>query len=214
MNLLTTTYSQQVQKLPEAGQHIIAQYDEETIVVYQAYRNQIGNFAAQNGYFDEGFSLNRMSWIKPNFLWMMYRGGWGKKEGQEVILAITLQRQVFDNILELVVHSKFIPEIYPDEKSWKKSVDRSNVRLQWDPDRNPNGNRLGRRAIQLGLRGEVLAKYAREWIVSIQDVSEFAAEQYEIVKSGNWDSLIVPTESVYKVNNSEVSQKLQLSIAD
>jgi hypothetical protein len=208
MDLLTTTYSQQFQKLPESGRHIVAQFDEETIVVYQAYRNQIGSFAAQNGYFDEGFSLNRMSWIKPNFLWMMYRSGWGTKDGQEVILAIKLKCQVFDEILELAVCSKFIPDLYSDEKAWKKAVDRSDVRLQWDPDRNPNGNRLARRAIQLGLRGEVLTKYAREWIVSIQDISEFVAEQYEIVKSGDWDSLIVPTESVYRVNNSEVSQKL------
>jgi len=27
-----------------------------------------------------------MSWIKPNFLWMMYRCGWGTKEGQQVTL--------------------------------------------------------------------------------------------------------------------------------
>ncbi|MFT5999906.1 MAG: hypothetical protein ACI81P_002365 [Neolewinella sp.] len=29
------------------------------------------------------FSYQRMSWIKPNFLWMMYRCGWAKKQDQE-----------------------------------------------------------------------------------------------------------------------------------
>jgi hypothetical protein len=38
------------------------------VVVYQAYRPEIGHFAAQHGYFGGSFSLDRMSWIKPNFL--------------------------------------------------------------------------------------------------------------------------------------------------
>jgi uncharacterized protein DUF4291 len=27
-----------------------------------------------------------VTWIKPSFLWMMYRCGWGKKAGQETVL--------------------------------------------------------------------------------------------------------------------------------
>jgi hypothetical protein len=27
-----------------------------------------------------------MSWIKPNFLWMMYCSGWGTKQRQRIIL--------------------------------------------------------------------------------------------------------------------------------
>ena len=67
-----------------SGRHVLAQYDAETVVVYQAYRPSIGAFAATHGYFGGGFSPSRMSWIKPNFLWMMYRCGWATKEGQEV----------------------------------------------------------------------------------------------------------------------------------
>ncbi|WP_141653813.1 DUF4291 family protein, partial [Erwinia billingiae] len=26
------------------------------------------------------FSMTRMTWIKPSFLWMMYRSGWGMKD--------------------------------------------------------------------------------------------------------------------------------------
>jgi Domain of unknown function (DUF4291) len=33
------------------------------------------NFAARHGTLSGGFSLNRMSWIKPNVLWIMYRSG-------------------------------------------------------------------------------------------------------------------------------------------
>jgi hypothetical protein len=91
MCLITTTYTEQITKLPKIGRQIIAQFDDEGIIVYQAYRPEIGNFAATHGYFGgESFRLTRMSWIKPNFLWMMYRCGWAQTEGQEVVLAIKI----------------------------------------------------------------------------------------------------------------------------
>jgi len=68
--------------------------------VYQADRPAIGHFAATHSYFGgDYFSLTRMSWIKPNFLWMLYRSGWGQKEGQEVVLAVKIKREAFDIIL-------------------------------------------------------------------------------------------------------------------
>ncbi|MBQ1688320.1 MAG: DUF4291 family protein [Lachnospiraceae bacterium] len=41
---------------------------------------RIANEAVAKGAFGSHFSMNRMSWIKPSFLWMMYRCGWGTKE--------------------------------------------------------------------------------------------------------------------------------------
>ena len=87
MNLLTEAYLVQTARWPNSGRHILAQFDDESVIVYQAYRPAIGHFAARNGCFGGEFSLNRMSWIKPNFLWMMYRCGLASKEGQEVVLA-------------------------------------------------------------------------------------------------------------------------------
>lgn len=99
MKLLTEPYLNQASNWPKTGRHILAQFDEDTVVVYQAYRPAIGLFAAEHGYFGGEFSLNRMSWIKPNFLWMMYRSGWGTKPEQEVTLAVSLRRSAFDQIL-------------------------------------------------------------------------------------------------------------------
>jgi Domain of unknown function (DUF4291) len=92
MQLRIEPYLKQQENWPPSGKVILAQYDADSIVVYQAYRPSIGHFAAENGYFGGDFKLSRMTWIKPNFLWMMYRSGWGSKEGQEVTLAIRLQR--------------------------------------------------------------------------------------------------------------------------
>jgi hypothetical protein len=152
VNLVTEPYLAQVGRWPRTGRHILAQFDAETVVVYQAYKPSIGRFAAEHGSFGGEFSFTRMSWIKPNFLWMMYRSGWGTKEGQEVTLAVTLRRTAFDAILAGAVHSTFVPEVYGSRSEWEQALARSAVRLQWDPDHSPTGAKLERRAIQLGLR--------------------------------------------------------------
>jgi hypothetical protein len=90
MNLITENYETQTARWPQNGQHILAHFDDKSIVVYQAYRPAIGRFAIEHGSLARPeFSLSRMSWIKPNFLWMMYRSGWGTKEGQESTLGLT-----------------------------------------------------------------------------------------------------------------------------
>jgi Domain of unknown function (DUF4291) len=210
MQLKVEPYLQQQEKWPQKGKVIMAQYDADSIVVYQAYRPAIGHFAAEHGYFGGEFKLSRMTWIKPNFLWMMYRSGWGRKEGQEVTLAIRIQRSAFDEILSQAVHSKHIPGLYEDEKSWSRAVKRSDVRLQWDPDHGPMGNRLERRAIQLGLQGEAALKYSREWIISIEDISAFVAEQRQNLGEKNQEAFLTPSESVYEVSDPETVKRLQI----
>src|SRR4051794_22208495 len=149
MNLKTEPYLEQLRRWPPTGRHILAQLDDESVVVYQAYRPAIGRFAAEHGYFGGAFSLDRMSWVKPNFLWMMYRSGWGSREGQQVVLAVWLRRAAFDEVLRQAVHSSFVPEVYGGEQEWKQAVAGSCVRLQWDPDHDPSGQKAERRAIQL-----------------------------------------------------------------
>ena len=207
MRLITEPYLAQKARWPRSGRHILAQFDAESVVVYQAYRPEIGHFAARHGYFGGGFSLGRMSWIKPNFLWMMYRSGWGTKEDQEVTLAVRLRRDAFDEILRLAVHSTFVPEVYESQEAWKRAVAGSDVRLQWDPDHGPAGSPLERRAIQLGLRGDVLARYAREWLLGVEDISEFVAEQ-RANAAAPYERLVTPREDVYPVADPEVAARL------
>ncbi|MEA5604357.1 DUF4291 domain-containing protein [Nostoc sp. UHCC 0252] len=210
MRLITEPYLTQVSNWPKNGRHILAQYDDHSIVVYPAYRPAIGNFAATYGYFGGEFSFDRMSWIKTNFLWMMYRSGWGTKSEQEVVLAIRIKRSAIEEILAAAVHSSYVPELYPDESAWQKALKRSQVRLQWDPDHHPSGARLERRAIQLGLRGEMLAAYAKDWIVNIEDISDFVQKQRQNIKS-DCAELITPQERVYSVFDTETQAKLRLS---
>ena len=211
MNLITESYLAQQAYWPQTGKHILAQYDEHSIIVYQAYRPAIGRFAATQGYFGGEFSFARMSWIKPNFLWMMYRSGWGTKEGQETTLAIRLKREAFDTLLVKAVHSSYQAELYSDRDTWKNMLERSSVRLQWDPDHDPTGTKLERRAIQLGLRGPVLASYARKWVLDIEDISDFVQEQYEHVRVGKYEQLVTPREREYVVED-KLARKLGIDM--
>lgn len=205
-------YNEQVKQWPSKGRHILAQYDNDSVIVYQAYRPAIGHFAVQHGYFGGEFSLNRMSWIKPNFLWMMYRCGWGAKPGQEVILAVRLQRQFFDSVLAQAVPSSFNADLYSSQQAWRQAVKQSNVRLQWDPDHDPAGYKLPRRAIQLGLRGEVLGMYSNSAILEIIDVSELVKQQRNniTITDSNYQYLVMPQESVYRPANGAQYEKLGL----
>lgn len=210
MKLFTEPYLTVISRLPKTGCHIIAQYNNESIVVYQAYRPAIGHFAATHGYFGGEFKLDRMSWIKTNFLWMMYRSGWGTKTDQEVVLAIWIKREAFEEILAAAVHSHYVAEIYPNHSEWQQQLKNSQVRLQWDPDHDPFGEKLERRAIQLGLRGQILAAYSKEWIVNIEDISDFVQQQRQNIKS-HCAELITPQEKVYPVCELQIQKKLELS---
>ena len=91
---------------------IRALYSKDTIRVYQAYNKIIASEAVMNGTFGNNFRMDRMTWIKPSFLWMMYRCGWATKENQEYVLAIDIQRKAFDYLVANAVISTYQEEMY------------------------------------------------------------------------------------------------------
>lgn len=213
-NLLTKlkieSYNSQINRWPITGNHILAQFDAHTIVVYQAFKPAIGLFAANNGYFGDQFSFTRMSWIKTNFLWMMYRSGWGTKERQEIVLAVRLKRTAFDTILEESVNSIFQKGTYSNQPERESAITKPSVRFQWDPDYSPIGARLERRALQIGLRNSILAKYTKEWIVEIENISLYVQNQHQY-GTPPYNNLFTPREDVYPVVNKEIGTKLGIS---
>jgi hypothetical protein len=208
MMISAEPYLEQLKRWPASGRHILAHFNESCIVVYQAYRPGIGQFAVENQRFGGEFSFSRMSWIKPNFLWMMYRSGWGTKPGQEVTLAIHLQRKGFEEILALAVHSAYVPELCDSLETWRTRLAESPVRLQWDPDHDPAGIEQERRAIQLGLAGEVLHRYAEEWLVRIEDVSDFVSQQRAHANTPGFRGLLTPSENVYPIEDRDLAGRL------
>lgn len=170
-----------------------------TLVVYQAFRPAIAAWAVEHQTFGgPDYSYARMSWIKTSFLWMMYRSGWAQKEGQERILAITLKLEDFETILGKMAHASFNPTFDANHETWQKTLTLKPGRLQWDPDHDPKGTPLDRRAIQLGLKGDILERFGKHYCTRIEDVTPFVAEQRTFVNNNQLHKLLVPREDVYR----------------
>ncbi|WP_171050347.1 DUF4291 domain-containing protein [Nocardia cyriacigeorgica] len=177
---------------------IRAQFDDETITVYQAYGPQIADEALDMGRFGRAFKRERMTWIKPSFLWMMYRCGWARKPGQENVLAIRISREGFEWALRHSAFSHYDPAVHSDRQVWKDSL-AAPVRIQWDPERDTMFRPLPYRSLQVGLSGEAVRRYCDEWIVSIDDVTEVARNMEALVGSGATEAALelAPVERVY-----------------
>lgn len=211
MTLDTIHYSEYEKDLPQSGRHILCQERGDNLIVYQAFNPRISHFAVQYQRFGGNhYKFTRMSWIKPNFLWMMYRAGWADKEHQQQILAIEIRKEHFISLLDQAVHSSYKESVYKEHTNWKDKVASSSVRLQWDPDHDPHGEKIPRRAIQLGLRGDVLKQFATDWIISIEDITPFVKEQKALLDENRMDELMVIRETVLAVDDPGIVQKLEL----
>ena len=182
---------------------IIGEFDTEGIFVYQAYNKQIAEEALSLQRFGKKFKLTRFSWIKPSFGWMLYRSGYASKASQEIILKIKLSHQNFHKILEAAVPTTQDLNIYKSGKQWREKHKEAEVRYQWDPDRDSQLGKLERRAIQLGLQGEILENYARKWIIEINDVTSLA---YRVQREPD-NQKLWPDEREYKVSE-DIMRKL------
>ena len=209
--LRTAPYVLQKDMWPQEGRHILAQHDEASIYVYQAYGSAIARFAVDHQRFGGEFSYSRMSWIKPNFLWMMYRSGWATKQGQEHILAIRIRRSLFDELLHSAVPSSPDPTRYASREGWQQALARSEVRLQWDPDHDPAGRPLRRRAIQLGLRGDALRRFGERDLLSVADITAFVTEQ-RLHLVGDLGALLVPEERVYQPSDGAAAAAVGIDV--
>ncbi|WP_222283392.1 DUF4291 domain-containing protein [Rhizobium leguminosarum] len=173
---------------PIPEHQIRAAYDEQTIRVYQAYSDQIADAALREGTFvSPPFKIDRMTWIKPSFLWMMYRAGWGLKDaGQARILAIDISREGFEWALRNSCLS------HPDESmskdEWLRVKEATPVRIQWDPDRDLQLQPQTYRAIQIGLSKQAVELYVRQWIERITDITSDAHDIHALVLQGKFEA--------------------------
>ena len=84
------------------------------------------------------------------------------------------------------------------------------MRLQWDPDHLPTGEKCERRAIQLGLRGESLEAFGEREALEIIDVSHFVAEQSANLSDWRTGTLMTPAERVYVPTDTAVASHVGL----
>ncbi|ASF47671.1 DUF4291 domain-containing protein [Methylovulum psychrotolerans] len=162
---------------------IRAVYDEQTIRVYQAYSDSIADAALAQGTFAPPFKMTRMTWIKPSFLWMMYRAGWGFKDpSQARILAIDISRAGFAWALANSCPSH--PDQPLNQETWQHLKQAKPVRIQWDPERDLQLNPLPHRSIQIGLGGIAVDLYVNQWLQNITDITPQAQAIFALVQQG------------------------------
>lgn len=184
---------------PTTYRQIRAMFDDDTIAVYQAYGPEIAGPAVAAGTFVPPFSTNRMTWIKPSFLWMAYRSGWATKPGQTRVLRIHLKRSGFEWALAHSALSHYDPAHHESEDSWRASLATSPVRIQWDPEQTltlqPQPNV---RSIQIGLSPEAVHHYVHDWITTIEDVTPTMHKIHALTRSNPPQAQsTLPTERPY-----------------
>lgn len=178
---------------------IRAVYNDQTIRVYQAYNKRIATTAVANGTFvSPPFKMERMTWIKPSFLWMMYRCGWGLKDsGQTNILAIDIKISGLKWAFENSISSHRPSDM--NKESWELIKAKKPVRIQWDPERDLHHNPLGHRSIQIGLKDEAMKRYVNDWIVNIQDITPLVSDIHKLLKRDDFTTIqdMLPQERVF-----------------
>jgi len=192
-----------------AEYEIRADFDRETVTVYQAYPPAIADAALSAQRFVPPFSTQRMTWIKPSFLWLMHRSGWGLKGGQERVLAVRVTRAGWEKALSLAVLTSYSPSIFRSAADWESQFRAARVHLQWDTERSLRGAGLPYFSIQVGLSRHVIGEYVEEWVTRIEDYTPRVRKIYDLLQSGQADRAKrhLPPEKVYPVG-PELARRL------
>jgi uncharacterized protein DUF4291 len=185
-----------------AQREIRADYDATTIIVYQAYRAAIAQPAIAAGRFVPPFSLGRMTWIKPSFLWLMERSNWARKPGQEYILGVRITRAGWEEALSHAVLTAPEKGLYRDEDEWRRQLESALVQVQWDPERGLRGASLQQDSIQVGLSRHIIGRYVNDWTREIRDYTPLVRKIRGLLDAGEAGKAakLLPRERVYPVN--------------
>ncbi|EQV94276.1 hypothetical protein G893_00641 [Escherichia coli KOEGE 71 (186a)] len=181
---------------------IRADYNQHTITVYQAYNDAIADVAIRDGRFGAPFSFNRMTWIKPSFMWMMERSNWGLKKDQQRILAIRIKRTFFDALLEQAVLTTPEVHVYPRVGIWEALFAQANVYVQWDPERSINGKKLEHRSLQVGISRNLISQFNEDAMVAIDDLTPLVRKCHNLLINGKTTQAksFLPPEKIYPVS--------------
>lgn len=196
-----------------AYREIRADFDRDTIVVYQAFRPEIADAALKAGRFVPPFSLGRMTWIKPSFLWLMERSNWARKSDQERVLAVRITRNGWNRALSKAVLTSFEPSVHGSTDAWRQEFHSAEVHVQWDPERSIHGKKLDYRSIQVGLSRNIIAEYVNDWIVKLDDMTPLVNKVRRLCDQGDYSrgKQLLPAEKNYEVND-EVSKRLAMNV--
>jgi uncharacterized protein DUF4291 len=189
-----------------------ALHTDSTVTVYQAYPAAIADAAVRAGRFVSPFKRDRMTWIKPSFLWMMYRCGWATKPDQERVLAVEISREGFEWALANASLSHYDRAYHASHAEWSSDLRQRPARVQWDPERSLHLNPLPYRSLQLGIGPRAVPHYVDTWIRAITDVTATARAIRARLDEGDDEAAtaLLPVERPYPLS-PDVAQQVGAS---
>jgi len=200
----TTTDVSTIPKPITPYRQIRADYDAETIIVYQAYSSAIASAAVKHQKLNASpsFIMERMTWIKPSWAWVLYRSGYSYKDARQTnILALTMTHEAFKGLLRRAV-------LTHGPEGGKRDLKEADVRVQWDPERSIRLGKLDYRSIQIGIPRPLVPEWV-EGIVKIENVTDRARELKRVLDEDDEREVtleeliergLVPVEREFKVD--------------
>lgn len=148
----------------------------------------------------------------------MYRAGYSYKDpGQERILALKMKHEHFIALLEKGVLSTHNAPVGSGNGHARDKA--SEVRIQWDPERDERLQVLPYRSIQIGIPGSLSKTWAEEWIAEIEDVTDKARglkgvldEKEDVTREELVEMGYVPEEMVFEVSDS-IKGRLRMDVS-
>ncbi|XP_045207003.2 uncharacterized protein LOC123559349 [Mercenaria mercenaria] len=140
--------------------------------------------------------------LHTSFVQTMISCEWGKKSGHEKVLAISVKREGFEELLRTYVD---------DKKNNQKTGD---VKVEWNPDKSPTGGLLKRYVPEIVIRGRLLQKFNKCWTLNVKDMSVYVEHLRRFMETGKSSRIWTPKESVYISESSEVCSRMVVENID
>lgn len=184
---------------PKRGRHLLAHYDDDRVAVYRWCDETSAQIALNDHQFNElapGDS-HAIDWLELSF-WRA--AAQAETAGPDArLLAVLVDRVGFEAMLAKAVHTRFLPQVYQSEKSWRQLLAESWVRVAWLRDRTASGQATDYDVLRLGLMGKSQRYFATGgWILDVQDLTPLLARQE------------CPVERPYPLHNMDLVRRLGL----
>ena len=162
-----------------------AQFRADTITVYQAYSAADRRAGGGRRPFRGSVQTSRMTWIKPVFLWMMYRCGWGRNPARRRVLGVEITRDRLRVGADARLSEPLRPSpTHPDRARGAGSSPPVPCESSGTPTRSLHLQPLRHRSLQVGLSATAVDRYVDEWIVNVADLTPSVTKIRELLRNG------------------------------
>ncbi len=157
---------------------LLATWDADTVVVWQAHGTEVAERAVATGRFDgPAWRHDRTTRMRVSLPSLAWRTAYGQRAGRERLLAVRLRRAGFDELLRRAVEAEDDRAVYPSTATWRLAMRYASATVSWHPDRGPDGAELPWQTPRFGLRGALLDAFSREWVVGVEDHTGWLADR-------------------------------------